>query len=262
MHYMTKKIADFIDTLLTFCCTALLGIVCARYFTHEPSAVLLCGAIAGLAVTALIGLGRRKRQGPKQRRDRIERVRHQFIFRSRADSHAYVLRALQKRYDVTDCGDYLRVGKTAVAVCLSAEKLTLARLADLYGSVRGNSRRLLILTACGADKEAESAAETLPDTDTEIFAFDRVYALLQWLDALPPEEIVLKKRKRAGAKALLGQALSRQNAKRYLMLALLMLFSSLFMRFGVYYVVFAALLIVLALLCRIDVLRLLRKKTK
>lgn len=252
---MKSKIADFIDTVLLFICLSVLGIISARYFTKSVSVIFLSGFTCALVLTFFIGMFKRRKELPKLKQKIIDDALTQFIFSTQEFCFKYMLDSLSKKYDVTSDNNVIFINNTAVVVHLIASPLSLKTLAENYANLTGKVKKLIFLTAYGAEPKASAIAAQLPNIKVSIFDFNKVYSLLNSLDCLPKNEIVMLKKK-TNLKLIAREAFSVNKAKKYLIAALLLLASSIFMPYSVYYIVVASILITAAILCRINILKL------
>jgi len=248
-----NKVALTIDRILLFIVSAFFGIVVAGYFSRNTAVILLSGLLSAFCITALCTIF-----GQKKRDKNIERevgeVMMQFFLKGKAFAFETVLEALKTRYAVTIEKGFIVANRTAVAVRLLPEPLKFAELCRLYAARLDGVKRLLILTARGADNESKQVAGRLPDCKVTILNGEKVYRLLQSLEQLPAITIKLLDKKR-NWKGFFVNALKPKNARRYLFVALLLLFSSIFMPASIFYLVVAAVCLALAILCRVDVVK-------
>ncbi|MCL2375217.1 MAG: hypothetical protein FWC82_01670 [Firmicutes bacterium] len=252
-----NKVALTIDRILLFIVSAFFGIAVAGYFSRNTAVILLSGLLSAFCITALCAIfGQKKRD--KNIEQKVQEVMMQFFLKGRAFAFETVLEALKTRYAVNIEKGFIIANRTAVAVKLLPEPLKFTELCRLYATRPNEIKRLLILTARGADNESKQVMGRLPDCKVTVLGGEKVYRLLQSLEQLPAVSIKLIEKKRDW-KGFFVRALEPKNARRYLFVALLLLFSSIFMPASIFYLVVAAVCLALAILCRVDVVKRVRR---
>lgn len=254
-HLHMRKPFVILDTLLTFTTLFLLTAVVVGYFTRQTHIILTVSLCGTLGITYFTGKLAARKQIPKQRKQERKEKLQYFLFSPPQDAVDFVREALETKGAVDERDGLLIVKKTAFYVALTPEKVTVAVLARVFAAAKAQGvKRLVFLSAYGADDEATETASCLLSPQTEIWEWDKVYALLSYLHHTPTQTLKLqkpKKRKKLGTVMLL--ALRRENAKRYLFAAIVMLVFARFVAHGVLYIVFSAVCIVLALLSRLRI---------
>ncbi|MCL2061091.1 MAG: hypothetical protein FWH03_00495 [Firmicutes bacterium] len=247
-----SKASEIIDGILLFLVTAFFGIAFAGYFSRSTYVILAAGITAALAVTALVRLFRKRGAPLIKKRDYDEMWLH-FFLSGETYCLEYMYNALHTRYAAEQREGYLLVNKTAVFVHFKPEVFSFAQLCAIFARMRTEGiKRIAVLTAAGADREAKRTAALLPESKFFIADGEQVYRILRRLDALPKIEIKLKSA-RLGFKEFLTRAVAPAAAKRYLFTALFLIGSSFIMPNSVYFIVVAAICIVLTVLAKIDI---------
>lgn len=256
-----KKLSSVIDTFLTLAALFLLAVFVVGYFSSDRYTILFFAvvfAFAGAYFTTRIS---RKRSVPKIRKRKLDALMNKFVFSPPEYARDYVRNALAAKGEVAEVRDLLVVGKTAFAVQLTAEKVSAVTLALSYASAREcGAEKLVILSAKGATEDADETAKLLSSPKAEIWDFEKTYRLLAYLGHPPRETLELAPEKKKKG-ALFAGALSKHNARKYLMSAIVTLVFARFMPHAVLYVIFSALGVTLAILCKLNVAERLRKRT-
>ncbi len=251
-------ISKFIDTLITFLTAAFFTMAVAGYFMGDTAAIIAAAVAGGLAMTALLSLSQAKKQ--KKTDPQIRETMNQFIFGGEDFALGHFFNALCKRYKPVSHNGFLMVRATAVFVKIRLNKLSASDTAIFYGLARAqNAKRLLILTAAGADKDCAALIKTLPDIKITVLNEEKVFSLLKALGAIPPVLIKLNKPKKAPLKDFALGALEPDRSRGYFYISFILIVSSLFMRHGIYYLCVSALCLTLGVLCRLDIKQKLRK---
>lgn len=244
-----KKPSALIDTVLTFAALFLLCAVVVGYFSRKTSVVLLTAFPIALGITFFAGLLAGKRRAPKARRKQLENLRNKFLFSPPEYAFSFVRETLAHKGEPTEKDGLLLCGATAFCVCLTAEKISLAQLANRYAAAHAaGARKLVFLSAYGAEADAESTAPQLQSPEVQIFDWESTYRFFVALKHPPTETFRLSSPRKT--RGITG-ALKRENSRKYLFAAIVLLFGARFMPYAPLYAVFAALCIVLAVLCRL-----------
>jgi len=245
----------------------LLCLIWAGYFLPPGDRIVtsfvIAVAVSGL-LTLILGRKKKGKLTPKQY-ESINRITTQLAFSDLEYNLDFFGTALGKAYTVTKHDTYLIVANksktTIVFPFLRLIKLTTADLSEMYANVRTIHRGspLLILTIEGATKSAGDTASELSERHVTILDKTDIYTLLCELDTFPNITVVVsKKRKRIGQVA--RAALAPDKAKRYLLISGFMLLTSLIVPMSIFYIVFASLVTVVAIACKLDIVGLIEKK--
>lgn len=245
-----KKLGVMIDGLLTLAALWLLCAVVVGYFTDDSTVIIGVSVVAAFGGTYFIGLLARLGKRPAAKKKKLEMLRDKFIFSPPEYAYDFALAALRKKGEVVPCGNLLTVKNTAFAVRLTGEKISLSTLASLYAEAcKAGAGRLIILSALGAEDDAGEIAAKLPDAETEIWDYEKVHAFFCHLGSPPTQSLELRRRKKRLTPL---RVFDRGNARRFLFTAIVTLLFARFFPYSVLYVVMAAVSLVLAVLCRID----------
>lgn len=258
---MKSRITDFIDSILLFASLSILGFIVVGYFSRQTVVILISGFTFGLGCTFLINLFKDKKSLPAKKRKQLENSMNRFIYSGSDFCLNYFKTALSKKYDIIVRNDFLIINRTAIFVYFKPQKLNLTAFSEFYGNAAEQASRILILTAYGADAQVLTTAAALEPIKTDIFSYEKVYELLKWLNAVPQDLPIIKKKK-STAKIFIMETFNKRKAKNYLFIALILLFSSMFMPFGIYYIVMGSVLICVSVLCQINIIERLNKTKK
>ena len=249
---LKNKLSELIDRALLFLVTAFFSIAVAGYFSREPLVIITVGVSSALLVTALLGFLLKKRK-PTISVKEVEETMLQFFLQGNEFCLDTVFHALQTRYEPEKHTEYILVNQTAVYPFFSPEPLSFVQFCALYAKLNiAGIRRILILTAAGTDAQTAKTASLLPNPPVIFLNGEQTFRLLQKLGGLPEIKIMLKSKKRS-FKDFLIHALSPKTCKRYLFTAFLLIGSSFFMPSSLYYIVIAAICIVLTILSKLNI---------
>lgn len=252
-----NKLARFLDSLLSKVAIWLLAAVWSSYYLDKWYLVVVAATAVMLCVSALIKHFSSKKYRTRAEQKHVDEVMAQFIYGGDDFALDFFQKAIGAKYQTVREGNRLLVKGTAVFVRFTLDKLPPAELARMYAA-RGEAKRLLILTAEGADGKTAALAAALPQKIT-VLDRDKTYALMKSLGQEPEIKIVLKKQKGSFRRILSG-VISPARAKGYLIASIVLVVSSYFMPFSIYYLVIASVSAVLALLSRLDIVRRIKEK--
>lgn len=131
--------------------------------------------------------------------------------------------------------------------------MSAAELSKLYAAAsEAGAKRLVVLSSHGASDEAASYLPMLSMPKVEIWDFDKTYDFFSRLKSSPAETLEVKKDKKS-FRGFAAGALKRENARRYLLTAVVTVIFARFLPHPELYIFVSALTLVLALLCRLKV---------
>lgn len=244
-----KKTVRIFDSVLSFCVLLLFFFIAVRYFV--PSVVSAAALALTFTLCTLFFTGKwaEKKRAPRVRKQKLTELCNKFLFSPPDYALDYVYNALCTKGTPRQENGLLVLGQTAFCVCLTPDKVRTAFLAERFAAAGALPvRRLVFLSAYGADEEAAQTAPCLHDPCVEIWAWEKVYDFFCYLHCPPTQTLPLVKDK--SRPRYLRHALRRENARHYLIAAVVTLLFARFMPYAVLYVVIAALCLTLSVACR------------
>ncbi len=245
-----KKISTVIDTVLTVAALFLLCSVIAGYFTRKTSVIILSSLTAAVALAFFTGRLAEKRKAPKVKKRKLGELMNKFLFSPPEYAQAFTVRAISNRAIPSEKNGFVFAGKTAFSVRLVPEKIGAATLAERYSAAaKLGAKKLVILSAYGAETDAAETASLLSEPTAEIWDFEKVYDFFSKLGCAPTETMKLEPKKRKFGELAAG-ALKKQNARKFLFSAIVLLLWARFVPYSGLYVIIASISVVLAAFCR------------
>lgn len=249
-NYVMKKFSTVIDTLLTAAALFLLCSVIAGYFTRKTSAILLSSLTAAVALTFFTGRLAERRKAPSVKKRKLRELMNKLLFSPPEYAQAFTVRAISNRAIPSEKNGFVLAGKTAFAVRLVPEKIGAATLAERYSAAaKLGARKLVILSAYGAESDAAETARLLAEPTAEIWDFEKVYDFFERLGCAPTETMKLEPQKRKFG-ALAAGALKKENARKFLFSSIVLLLWARFVPYSALYVIIASISVVVAIFCR------------
>jgi len=250
---MLTKVSPVIDKLLLFLVSVFFAIAVAGYFIRDTLLIALVAITSALSVTALVGLYKdKKNKGTKQKE--IELSLLQFYFKTKDFALDALCNALSRRYKCKIYGEFIIINDIAIYPYLKPKALDLETFCSVFSKLLPSSKRLVVVTSKGKHPGLSKDIDmiNLP-FEVTFLSGEQTYTLLERLKGLPKIEYELKPARRT-AKEFFKGALSPKVARRYLLTALLLIASSFFMPTSIYFMLFGAICLLLAVLSKINIL--------
>jgi len=257
---MFSKTSVAIDRGLMFLVSAFFAIAIAGYFTRDTIMIALVALPLALSSTALVGFYKeRKAKGLHSKTAELTMV--QFYLKPKNFALDTVFNALQSRYKCVKNGEFIIVNDS-IAVCVSIppSALRLEKFCAVFSKLPPATKRLVFITAKGRHSSlARDIAQIDLNVEIKVLSCEQTHILLDRLNSLPDINYNLKPARRS-AKEFFVAALSPKASRRYLFTALLLIGSSFFMPTSIYFIIFGAICLLLAIISKIDVLGRLKKE--
>lgn len=248
-----KKLSYYLDIVLTLLAFFLLCSVILGYFTHSTSVIVISSLTLSFAATFFTSRISDKRRAPNKRKRKLNDIMNKFLFSPPDYAYEFVLKAVKTKREPREESGFIIAGKTAFCVCITPAKTDTAYLADRYAAAaKLGLKRLVLLTALGAQPDAVNTARLLSMPTVEIWDFEKVYDFLSRLHCAPTETLKLETSKRKFGEAFKG-ALKRENARKYLFASIVTLLFARFMPYSALYVGLSSISATLAVLCMLRV---------
>lgn len=246
-----NRISSIIDTALLFIVTTFFTALLIGYATSN-AIVIICSAVAvGLVVTKVSNI-RHSKKDSNIDKNHFTQTLMQFYLKGSDYTTSCFYNALKTRYNCNQKDGYLQVNNTAVFIKLTNSNFSFDDFCSAYSLVGDKYKRIVII-ATDFDKMCFTYSKSIASTRFKFINADTSYKLLFSLDALPPIEIEFTKENSALIKLFIKNALVSANCKKYLLTALLLVFSSLFMPSPLFYMIVSAICIALTVLSKLNI---------
>lgn len=168
----------------------------------------------------------------------------------------FVKLASKKHSNLKKFKDYVLIShedntKTLLYLNFSFNNLTIPCFVEIYNKIKGKAEKVVIL-CYSYDKEVKSFANNF---DIKFLIFDRFETyqrLYKFYDTYPEIKEKYKKDKLLTFKDFVAYSFNKKRAKGYLISAMLLVLSALFVRTTIYYCITATILIILALVSQFN----------
>ena len=179
----------------------------------------------------------------------------QLKFSTEADVKKYFKNILKNDYSVKTIKSGLLLEKDnkkiLFSIAFNQEIFNIDNLAKTFAQAKNLDVNELIIVANNFDEKCKNLANAIKEIKISTFdAFDTYEKFIEPSGILPNKVIDTSKAK-LSFRQVLNYAFSKERTKHYLLFGLILIISSFFVYFKVYYLVFGSILLVFALLTRI-----------
>ncbi|HEY8443686.1 MAG TPA: hypothetical protein VIL24_02680 [Clostridia bacterium] len=255
---MSYKISRFLDYLFARFLAALIIFIWIKYYLDSWVYAGLYTAITMAVLIILFDIIFKKKtdQGEKDKTKK-EQIMNQLCFNASAQNLEFFEKMLSSRYEVQNQKSCLIVkkGEDKIGVFLkfSTSKLAPGNIIDVVKDSKELGVRKILILCNGANANAYNFAACVDGFDITILDDKAVYELMRKYDMYPEIETKINKfPKNLQLKEIAAAALSRKRVKGYFFASLLLLFSSFFVRYSIYYKIAATILMIMALVAMKD----------
>lgn len=220
---------------------------------------LLYTAIIMAILIIILDLIFKKDKGKETQKDKIKReqIFNQLCFNTTTQNLEFFAKLLSARYEVTTQKSCLTIKKgdevLAVFLKFSTSKLTPNNIIDAIKDSKDLGTKKILIMCNGANNNAYNFAACIDGFDIVVLDDKAVYNLMKKYNMYP--EITLKVNKFPKSlklKEIASIALSRKRVKGYFFASMLLLLSSLFVRYYIYYRIAATIMLAMALIAMKD----------
>lgn len=256
---MSYKISRFLDYVFARLTAGLIIFIWIKYYVKSLYLSLLYTAIAMAVLIIAFDIIFRRKKSSDDVKDKIkkEQIMNQLCFNSAAENFELFSNLLSKRYEVENKKTCLLIKKDgqikAVFLKFSPSKLGQGNVIEAVKESKELGVQKILILCNGAQNNAYSFAACVDGYDITILDDKAVYELMKRYQTFPEiNQKINKFPKNLQLKEIAAIALSRKRVKGYFFASLLLLFSSFFVRYSIYYRVFATILLIMALVAMKD----------
>lgn len=251
-----SKFAKIIDAVFIVSGTfALSFYIFGFYVSSLPLLIIIsiCISVSVIAVCRFIfGIKSNKKKEKKE----ISLFFEKLLFMGKSKIFEELNKALNSKHPTRIENGLIIAGTSAFANCFT-DKLTLPLLAEIYANTINSKCNKLIVLCVNADKQAINYAKQLENLKIIILEDEESYLFLKWIGFENPTIKIAETKK--GFFESFSKILSPDKAPRYFSLFVFFLGFSFILRNSVYYIVFAAILLVMSILAKSNIIKKLRK---
>ncbi|HEY8418862.1 MAG TPA: hypothetical protein VIL03_00255 [Clostridia bacterium] len=256
---MSYKISRFLDYVFARFLAGLIVFIWIKYYVESWFLAWLYTAITMAILIIIFDLMLKKGKKTETVKDKVkkEQIMNQLCFNSMAQNLEFFEKMLSARYEVQNKKNCLIIKKDdkslAVFLKFSNSKLAPNNIIDVVKESKELDIKKILILCNGANNNAYSFAACLDGYDISILDDKAVYDLMKKYDTFPEINLKVNKfPKNLQLKEIAAIALSRKRVKGYFFASMLLLFSSFFVKYAIYYRIAATLLLIMALVAMKD----------
>ena len=254
-YYMKKfKFLKTFDALFRIFIIFLACFVWCRYFIENLWISLVVTVIITLFIDFGLNFIKSKKQKKKnifeEENTKIQQYINTFIFSEPSYNVDFFYDLAKTKHQAQKKSEYIEIINSSKKIilypCFLYRDLNTDDLVHIYNKKKKDTPQRLIICTNTLDNNAEKLAEKLP---IEIYILDGNQTYEKLLNKYNhfPCQTKLKNENKVKFKDLLSYALNKKRTKGYLIASVILLISSVFVSFKIYYLIMSSLLLILAL---------------
>lgn len=257
---MTNKISRIFDYIFARALATLIIFIWMKYYIDDLTLSIIYTSVIMVCLIIIFDVvfsKKLKRNSLETDKKHKEPIMNQLCLNSNSVNLDFFNKMLSTRHAV-------RVEKTCLIIEKGNEKLpvylkfTTTKLApnnivDIIKDGKDFGAKKILILCNGANTLAYSFAASIEGMDIIIYDDKKVYELMKKYDIFPEINIkITKYAKKYKLKEMAAIALSKKRVKGYFLSSLLLLFSSFFVAYAIYYRIAATILMIMALVALKD----------
>ena len=257
---MKQQFFVIIDYLFKFILIFLLNLIWCLYFINKPAISILVSILLTILIIFISNKVIIKRSIKTKlslaEKQKIQNITNTFIFMSNEEILDFFYKLSSSKHNSEKLNNFVLVNnqnkKIALYPTFKTEPLSQDNLIEIYNKCKTiNVEKIIVLT----NKYSPNLQDTIENfsCETIILNNEQTYSLLlKEYEFYPEITIKQKATPKKTFKQILNYALNKKRTKSYVISALFLLFSSLFVSYKIYYLIFASILITLAIFSRFN----------
>ncbi len=254
---MTKtKLSDIIDCILITLFVFILLFSWIKFYTKNIILSILIGIFATFLLIFIYFFVKSKKikktELSKKQKQLAQNCALQLSFSTQKSTINYFEKLLNNNYNITKHTNFLILKnnnqKILFAPLFNTEKIKNTNLAQLYAIAKEKNCSILIISGIQADEEVKNLSLKIKNIKIEIWDCFTTYNKLIKDKNLLPDETVDTSISKLNIKQILKYAFDRKRMKNYLLFGLILIISSFFVYYKIYYLIFGTIMIIIALL--------------
>lgn len=256
---MQTKISVFLNEVFKYVVVFFLLFAWINFYYHHFIAsvmiAVLLSAIICYFLTTIYYKKQNKTITSNQDRKKMKELSTQFIFNDLSENLNFFNEVFKRKNIETKLGKYnlILYPNTAHAILFlpyfSLERISESIIVNTYKQLTETNTKKALICCNQANSQAKQLASSLKNAEIVIYEENDIYVhLLKPLNFYPDKKIMFKENKNMNVKLFLNMLVNKRNTKHYFYGGILLLFTSLFIGFGNYYLIFSSVLFILSLL--------------
>lgn len=257
---MTNKISRIFDYIFARALAALIIFVWIKYYIESLTKAIIFTSVIIVSMIIIFDVVFAKKfklKNQETEKDKKEQIMNQLCLNSNSANINFFNKMLSTRHPVKTEKNCLIIqkgeDKLAVFMKFSTSKLAPNNVADIIKDAKDLGVKKLLILSNGANPLAYSFAASIIGLDIIIYDDKKVYELMKKYDMYPEIDLKISKYpKKYKLREIAAIALSKKRVKGYFFSSLLLLFSSFFVAYSIYYRIIATILMIMALVALKD----------
>ncbi len=253
------KIGNAIDIVLTSCIFFVLFFAWIRFYSKNVYLSIFSSIFITFLLVFFLFFYKRKKDTKKEltlkQKNLALDTALQLRFSSAKSVRSYFKKLLENKFKTEEKKDGLLITKNNklnfFVPCFSEEIFKSDDLARLYSKAKEYNADEITISAVTFDDNCKNLSKAITNIKiTLLDAFETYTQLIEPSNELP-EKVVNTQKAKLTFRQLLSYALSKERTKSYFMLGIVLIISSFFVLFKIYYLIFGSILMLMAVLTRV-----------
>ncbi len=247
------KLNYFFDILLTFLIFFILLYSWSNFYLKNMLKSFVVAIISTSIIVFLLFKIKIKKENKKglslRQKEQAQNLCFQLKFLSRQKVLDFFYNSIKQKEEVKKHKNFLETNTQIIYPFFDKKTLDI----DAFCSILKQNfpQKEIVIICCEASRETFDICQKIQNKHIKILDFEKTYnKFLQNVETYP-NEIEIKNDKKLKLKELVLFSLQKERTKNYLLMGLILITSSFFVIYKIYYLIFGSLLLFLALLTRI-----------
>lgn len=248
---------SIIDFLFKFAILFAINLIWSLYFIKTAWLSIFSSIIISLLLLLLFWFISRKKQAKlllsTKESQHLSDTKQSFIYMPQTEVLQFFLMLAKSKHTAVILKNYILINDSTVLIPHIKEKeISIDDVIELYNSVNRQSIKKIIILCNTYNASIETILENF-ETKTLVLNYNQTYfQLLKEYNIFPPIKQAQNKKTKRTYKQLLGIIFNKKRTRSYVVSSLFIAFSSFFVPYRVYYLIIATILLIFALLCRLN----------
>ena len=253
------KISIILDIILTGGILFILFFCWIRFYSNNLILSLLVSLFITFLIVFLLFFYKHKKDikktiNSKQKKSALD-CATQFRFSTPQEVHKFFYNILKEKYKTETKSKGLIVNfedkKLLFIPSFEKEIFTSNDLATCYSYAKKYDSKQLTICSTEFDDNSKNLAKAIKTLSITLLDIYETYSQIIEPSQKLPEKVVDTQSAKLTFKQILSYAISRDRTKNYALFGIILIFSSFFVMFKIYYLVFGSLLLAMAILTRV-----------